>query len=235
MKIISWNCNGALRNKFHTLDQLNADILVIQECEYPLESKNVEYVKWANNYLWVGKSKHKGIGIFAKNGIKISLISLDAKSFRISLPFTINDDLKVLAVWTQASESGLFSYIGQMWKYLQLHKNYFKSDTHLIIGDFNSNKIWDTKRSVGNHTHVVNEFKELGISSVYHHIYRCNHGNEIHPTFYMYRKIARPYHIDYASTSETMLKNSNIEIGNPEDWLHFSDHMPITYNFLGSN
>ena len=33
MRIITWNCNGALRKKFKGLLDYNADLLVIQECE----------------------------------------------------------------------------------------------------------------------------------------------------------------------------------------------------------
>lgn len=229
MRIISWNCNGGFRKKFHVLENLNADIVIIQECEDPSQSTSIEYVKWAGNYLWIGKNKNKGIGVFSKKGNSIKSIDLDAGSLMIFLPFTVNDDLNVLAVWTQGTESGEFRYIGQMWQYLQLHWNFFKSDKHLIIGDFNSNKIWDRKRNIGNHTHVVEALKEIGICSSYHGIYGCDQGSELHPTFFMYRKTEKPYHIDYAFVSETLIKDSNVEIGYPDQWLNFSDHMPLVF------
>lgn len=66
MKIVSWNCNGALRKKFAQLCKLNADIYVIQECEDPAQCSDMTYKAWAENYLWIGKSKNKGLGVFAK-------------------------------------------------------------------------------------------------------------------------------------------------------------------------
>lgn len=71
MKIITWNCNGALRNKFGYLLDFDADICVIQECENPLETKHTEYNNWAENHIWIGDTKNKGIGIFAKKGIAL--------------------------------------------------------------------------------------------------------------------------------------------------------------------
>jgi exonuclease III len=53
MKIITWNCNGAFRRKLAYLAQFNADILIIQECEDPAQSKDVAYRDWAKNYIWV--------------------------------------------------------------------------------------------------------------------------------------------------------------------------------------
>ena len=74
MKIINWNCNGAFRKKFESLDSMDADVLVIQECENPAESKDKKYKDWASNYLWIGDSKNKGLGIFAKTSINIKAL-----------------------------------------------------------------------------------------------------------------------------------------------------------------
>ncbi len=76
MKILTWNCGGALRKKTTYIDAINADILVIQECEDPAHSTN-PYKKWAGDYLWAGEKKDKGIGVFAQNGHAIQKLVWD--------------------------------------------------------------------------------------------------------------------------------------------------------------
>ena len=72
MKILTWNCNGALRKKIELLKEFSADILVIQECENPETSKDNKYKNWATNYIWTGESQNKGLAIFADNKVKLS-------------------------------------------------------------------------------------------------------------------------------------------------------------------
>jgi len=246
MKIISWNCNGALRKKLLEIDSLEADILVIQECEDPAQSTKA-YKEWAGDYLWVGESKNKGIGIFPKNnnivkklewfgefklsGVKSNSKSLNwsTNSLRLFLPFVINEKINALGVWTKGKDNEVFGYIGQFWKYFQIHKNNLARTNQIIIGDFNSNKIWDKTDRWWNHSDVINDLESIDIHSLYHHQFGEEQGNESHPTFYLHRNEEKPYHIDYAFVSKEYL-NSNLELGEKEMWLSVSDHLPIILN-----
>lgn len=244
MKIVTWNCNGALRNKFSALDRLDADLLVIQECEDPQNYPGV-YLDWAGHYLWVGDNKHKGLGVFARHGNRVSELSWHGKftlaglnplhpnttwstaDLKLFLPSKVNDDLSILAVWTKGSKSEVFRYIGQLWKYIQIHKNELAMPNTLIIGDLNSNAIWDKKDRWWSHSGVVAELSELGIHSLYHHARQEEQGAEKEPTFFLQRNLNRAYHIDYAFMSADLLARSTLDIGLQETWLTLSDHLPL--------
>jgi exonuclease III len=227
IKLITWNCNGAFRNKYQLLTGLDADILVIQECEDPKQSADVSYRDWAGNYIWIGDSKHKGMGIFCKQGIQVSDNGWEANGTKHFISVKINDSFDLVAVWTKRNNSVTYRYIGQFWKYLQENKERMKDS--IILGDFNSNKIWDRKRCVCNHSEVVRELHEIGIVSLYHEKYGIDQGAEIHPTFYLQRNLQKPYHIDYIFLSKNRVSNvSHFEIGTVGNWLKVSDHLPVT-------
>jgi len=234
MKIITWNCNGALRRKFRSLLDFNADIIIIQECENPAVAKDKEYSNWATNYLWIGDTKNKGLGIFAKPNINIkqldwSNIYLDHK-VKHFLPCSVNGEFNLLAVWTHKNNSPNFGYIGQIWKYVQINKD--KLEHSIIVGDFNSNVIWDEWDRWWNHSDVVRELETIGIESLYHKFTKEKQGEEIQPTFYLNRNIKKPYHIDYCFASERFSKKlTNLNIGTYEQWYNISDHSPLIITF----
>ncbi len=234
MKIVTWNCNGALRRKFEILSELEADIYIVQECENPVFLPGSEYQKWAENHLWIGDSKNKGIGVFARNNIKIETLEwpnlYQNHQVKHFLPCIVNGDFDLVGVWTHQNKSPNFGYIGQFWKYLQVNKSLLGKT--IISGDFNSNVIWDQWDRWWNHSDVVRELSELGIESLYHKYSGELQGHETSPTLFHRRNLDKPYHIDYIFGSSDFSENiKSIEVGSLEKWFPMSDHLPMISEF----
>ncbi|MEJ6980533.1 hypothetical protein WG906_08740 [Pedobacter sp. P351] len=234
MKIITWNCNGALRNKFEHLHDLNADIYIVQECENPRQVHHEKYNAWSKNHLWIGDTRNKGLGIFASEDVKLSTLNwsnaFKDHTVKHFLPCSIDHKFNLLAVWTHQNNSPNFGYIGQFWKYLQVNKQNFTNT--LIAGDFNSNVVWDEWDRWWNHSDVIRELEEIDIVSLYHTFTNEEQGRETKPTFYMHRKLERPYHIDFFFGSKGISDNLiNLEISDIDQWLKLSDHLPMICEF----
>lgn len=219
MRIISWNCNGAFRKKFKYIKILDADIYIIQECENPQKAGDIEYKKFANNYLWVGY-KNKGLGIFAKENITLTDNHWGTFGLEWFISCTVNGNLTLLGIW------GSGNYIEDIYVYLQIHKEKLKNKGNVLLGgDFNSNSCWDKKHKRRTHSAVVKQLSDMGLNSCYHNIVNEVQGQESQPTFYLYRNKEKSYHIDYFFYNRDKLRT--FEIGTFDDWISLSDHMPI--------
>ena len=227
MRLVTWNCNGAFRRKVGPIDALDADVLVIQECEDPSQS-TPDYRSWAGDYAWIGYGKNNGIGIFPRKGQSIEQLAWPSNLWELFLPVRIDDSFTVLGVWTQHAAPSRFAYIGQFWHYLQLHAQSLGEDA-VICGDFNSNTIWDKPRRSWNHSDCVDALAGSGFRSLYHHTTGEQQGEEMLPTFFLQRKEEKPFHIDYVFAHEKRLdeKRWSAQVGSPSEWLSMSDHMPI--------
>lgn len=233
MKIVTWNCNGAFRRKLAAADSLDADLLVIQECENPALATEA-YQAWAGEHAWLGSNKNRGLGVFPRRGQKITPLAWPDFGLRLFLPVRIDDEYDLVGVWTQRDTNRGFSYIGQFWHYLQGNKANLGGQT-IIAGDFNSNVRWDKSSRYWNHSDCVRELAALGFESLYHLATGEEQGNETHPTLYLQRNEAKPYHIDYifARLAERSLEHGSMSVGGKRDWLSQSDHMPVAARLIG--
>ena len=222
MRIVSWNCRGKFREKFHYIETLDADIYVIQECENPEKYKE-EFSGFLVNRIWCGEKESKGLALFAKPSISIEVNDWPEYCLRCFKSVKVNHSFDLLAVW--ACEP----YIEEYCIYQAINIDKYDERT-VIIGDFNSNAIWDKAHGKRSHSAVVAQLKEKYIVSAYHHLSGERHGEESKYTFYLYKHKDKPYHIDYCFTNPNNIKN--FEILNGEKWLEYSDHMPIQIELL---
>lgn len=102
----------------------------------------------------------------------------------------------------------------------------------ILMGDFNSNSIWDRPQRIGNHSAVVEKLTNKDIHSTYHLYFKQEQGKELHPTLYMYRHKNKPYHLDYCFASREFINQlASVEIGEYDYWSPLSDHVPIMVHF----
>jgi len=235
MKLITWNCQGAFRNKADNILYYKPDILIVQECEHPDKLGFDRLMQKPNDYYWHGDTLHKGLGIYSYSDYRFELLSVFNPEFRYILPFRVTGNgqtFTLFAIWAMDNKDNRDArYIGQIWLAINYYINLLDSSI-ILIGDFNSNKIWDYKDRVGNHSDVVKKLEDKNIFSIYHKHFDAKQGKEKHPTFFLQRNQNKPYHIDYCFASEDFVnKVKEVEIGSCENWIKYSDHLPLIINF----
>ena len=235
MKIVTWNCNMAFRKKADIILSHNPDIIVVPECECLDKLKfNVDSRK-PTDKLWFGANPHKGLGIFSYSKYRFRLLDFHNPAFRTIIPVEVTGgmfDFILFAIWANNPTDPDGQYIEQVWKAIHYYDNYLNKTPVILIGDFNSNTIWDRKYRKGNHSSVVKVLESRNILSTYHLFHKQKQGREKHPTLYMYRHKDKPYHIDYCFASKDIAKRiKSVEIGEFDFWIKYSDHVPVIITF----
>jgi exodeoxyribonuclease-3 len=235
MKLITWNCQGAFRKKAAFILPQQPDILVIQECEHPDKLGFNASSQLPTDVLWFGDNEHKGLGVFSYSQYKFQLLEQYNPAFKFIVPISVTGgklDFTLFAIWANNPNDRDGQYIEQVWKALHQYGQLLNEGPSILTGDFNSNKIWDKPRRIGNHSAVVEKLSEKNIYSVYHRHFNQEQGKENHPTFFLHRNQQKPYHIDYCFTSANLYTTVNtIEMGTYENWISHSDHVPLIINF----
>ena len=225
----------AFRKKAGLILAHKPDILIVPECEHPDKLLFPADTPKPTDTLWFGKNQSKGLGIFSYSNFCLTVLDSHNQDLRIIIPIAVTDgqsDFNLFAIWANNPTDPDGHYIEQIWKAVHHYDNLLTDTKTILAGDFNSNKIWDRKYRESNHSAVVKFLEKKGIFSTYHFHRKQTQGSEQHPTLYLYRHKDKPYHIDYCFASKDLLdKVSSVEIGDFDDWIKYSDHVPVVVTF----
>ena len=225
----------AYRRKATLLLAFKPDIVIVPECEHPDKLKFESDACLPNDVFWFGNNQHKGLGVFSYSNFKLKLSEAHRAEFRTILPLIVSNgkhELTLFSVWANNPADKGYQYVGQVWKAINFYSELLKNEKTILIGDFNSNTIWDKPRREGNHSTVVEFLANKGIESTYHRFFNQTQGKEKHHTLFMYRHKDKSYHIDYCFASNYLIsKLHQVEVGKHKDWCKYSDHTPLIVTF----
>ncbi len=226
LRLVTWNCAMALRNKWEQLAGLAPDVAVIQECETPDRWPQGAYT----SVLWHGGSnRHKGLAIVTFGNWRLEAVEQLDLTIQHVLPARVvgATTFHLLGVWTKGAPIKERSYIGQLHQAAQVYASWLAAADAAVMGDWNSNAIWDRERRA-NHSATVALLADCMLASAYHHHYRCAPGSEQHATWYNHKRAERGFHLDYCFIPQRWLPQVyKVEVGSFEQWRTYSDHCPL--------
>ena len=162
MRIVTWNCcRGAYVKNLPLLDCLMPDIAVVQECAKPAQESETS--------LWFGDNPHQGIAVTAAAPYKVRLLTPldDVPKYVVPIAVSGPVDFTMLAVWSKDKQP--YRYIRAVVKAVEMYRGLIAASPTVLIGDFNSNVIWDKGHPRDlNHSSLVKKLAELGLVSAYH-------------------------------------------------------------------
>ena len=210
----------AFRNKYKEISEIDADIYVICECEDPNNTESKKYKEFASNHYWIGDNKNKGLGIFAKDNIKLEPIPDNNQDLRYFIPLRVNDTFNLLGVWAMPD------YVEMIHDYYNANRELFNENL-VMCGDFNSNVVLDDHHKNKSFAMLIHYLKKDGLVGAYHNLNREKHGKESQATFFLTKKLNNPFHLDHVFSAPYITKY--LQIIDNIKWIKMSDHLPIVF------
>ena len=226
MKILTWNCNLNFSRKYKQVEQYDADILIIQECE----KLPIDFIA-GKQLFWMGRNESKGLAVIVKGDSSRPIDHINNELIYF-LPIQTQFGL-IIGTWAFNHRARKFgpSASGNLVEALTHYEAQILSNTKIVIsGDFNNGPRWDFNYfHRNNFRHINSELYRREFTSAYHFIFNEEFGAENAHTFFHQRNRKKEFFIDYiyAKGFETV----NCEVGTFEDWKTYSDHVPVIAEF----
>ena len=222
MKLLTWNCNLNLAQKFEIIEPYKCDIYIIQECERLKTNFFPNY-----NFFWIGKNEKKGLGILVTKSLKARISNLNNQNLINFLPVE-TEFINVLGVWAYNHRASKFGekFSGYTSDALNFYNHWLMQSHKFILGgDFNNSVLWDRGNNPNNFSNILLFLQNLHFQSVYHNLFKEEYGYEKKPTFFHTKKESKSYHIDFLFLKAIHAKT--VEMGSYSKWIKYSDHMPL--------
>jgi len=222
MRIVTWNaCKGQFDRKIQLLDRLNADIAVVQEIASPMVR--------SGQVQWFGDNVNQGLAVVAREPYRVTALPQHEGTPKFVIPLWVDGPVSfvLFAVWTLGQQP--MRYVRAASTAIDIYKSIFTDHHVVMLGDFNSNSIWDKHHpSDLNHSSMVKRLQSHEMVSAYHYVRDEAHGQETEHTFYLHWNEDKPYHIDYCFLPEKWAHGiTNVEVGSFAAWQSNSDHRPL--------
>ena len=156
----------AFRKKADIILSHKPDILIIPECEHTDKLLFNNNTKKPTHTLWFGQNKNKGLGIFSYCNYSLKVLRTHNDNFKTIVPIIVSGaqfQFKLFAVWANNPGDKDGQYVTQVWKAIHHYNTKITRNKTILIGDFNSNTIWDKPRRIGNHSAVVKRLERKKI------------------------------------------------------------------------
>jgi exonuclease III len=220
----------AFRKKWESIYAKKPDILIVQECECEQKLQFDVLMPRPKQFFWIGDNPNKGLAVFIFNQFTAEIVKEYSSEFSYILPLQIKgpECFTLFAVWAMPHKvEKSKNYIGQICGAMEYYRSKFKNDC-MVIGDLNSNQIWDKTSKAANHMQLVDFLNAMNIFSVYHKMHNMPHGKESHPTIWLLKNKNKPYHLDYFFVPLKYFNDkTRFELGDFPDWIKLSDHVPL--------
>ncbi|MCU0501516.1 MAG: endonuclease/exonuclease/phosphatase family protein [Anaerolineae bacterium] len=226
LRIVSWNCNMALRHKFEALLALRPDVAIIQECARPDE-------RWrpaCRDADWIGFNDQKGLGVFTFGDLILRRHVSYSDRFSLYLPVEIDGACRfnLLGVWVADARKIPPGATNDPAAAIDYYRPFLEAAPSVVAGDFNRLPQQMSARSRKHAASVVERLTDAGLANAAHVMSDATGQDALRRTHYHQRHFARGFVVDYLFIPDVeRARLTAFEVGDPHDWLRWSDHVAL--------
>jgi len=237
MRVLVWNCSMSFRKKLDAVMRLAPDIAVIGNSEFPDKLYPGSGPKISGS-LWFGNDRKSGLGIYSFGKWHIQPHPVHDASVKTLVPIecTNGNTAFLLLAFQGAPASGRQGYGKAFHDYQQAltYIEHIRGRTAIFAGEMGEAalSLWNRESVEGGYGDLEQVLAQADLRSCYHAFTRETPGRERTPTLYQGRDMRQGIHTTccFAST-DLLLGLEDVQVGRPETWLDYSEHMPLVVDF----